>query len=84
MLSGKPTVKRHLGRPRRIWEDNMRMDLKEIGINARNLVSSAKDRDYLESPCDCVIEPPDYISHGVSYGLGFRGARNFKRTHALL
>ena len=38
ILSGKPTGKRLLGRSRRRWEDNIRMDLKEIGINARNWV----------------------------------------------
>jgi hypothetical protein len=43
---GTPTGKRPLGRPRRRWEDNIRMDLKEIGINLRNLVDSAEDRDY--------------------------------------
>ena len=45
-LSGKPTGKRPLGRPRRRWEDNIRMGLKEIGINAGNCVDSAQDRDY--------------------------------------
>ena len=34
ILTGKPTGKRPLGRPRRRWEDNIRMDLEEIGINA--------------------------------------------------
>ena len=38
-----------LGRPRRRWEDNIRMDLKEIGINTRNWVDSAPDRDYWRS-----------------------------------
>ena len=38
MLRGKPTGKRRLGRPRRRWEDNIRIDLKEIGINTRNWV----------------------------------------------
>ena len=33
ILTGKPTGKRPLGRPRRRWEDNIRMKLKEIGIN---------------------------------------------------
>ena len=37
----KPTGKRPLGRCR--WEDNIRMDLKEISINARNWVDSAQD-----------------------------------------
>ena len=36
ILTGKPTGKRPLGRPRRRWEDNIRMDLEEIGINTRN------------------------------------------------
>ena len=45
ILTGKPTGKRLLGRPRHRWEDNIRMDLKEIGINAGNLVDSARDRD---------------------------------------
>ena len=45
ILSGKPTGKRPLRRPRRRWEDNIRMDLEEIGINAGNWVDSAKDRD---------------------------------------
>ena len=35
------TRKRHLGRPRRRWEDNIRIDLEEIGINAGNWVDSA-------------------------------------------
>ena len=35
-----------MGRPRRRWEDNSRMDLEEIGINAGNWVDSAQDRDY--------------------------------------
>ena len=46
ILTGKPTGKRPLGRPRRRWEDNIRMDLKVIGINARNWVDSAQDRNY--------------------------------------
>ena len=33
-LTGKPTGRRPLGKPRRIWEDNIRMDIEEIGINA--------------------------------------------------
>ena len=36
ILTGKPTGKGPLGRPRRRWEDNIRMDLNEIGINMRN------------------------------------------------
>ena len=46
MLTGKPTGKRPLGMPRRIQEDNIRMNLEEIGINAENWVDSAQDRNY--------------------------------------
>ena len=35
-----------MGRPRRRWEDNIRIDLEEIGINAGNWADSAKDRNY--------------------------------------
>ena len=35
-----------MGRPTRRWEDNIRMDLEEIGINAKNWVDSAQDRYY--------------------------------------
>ena len=43
ILTGKPTGKRPLGRPR---EDNIRTDLEEIGISARNWVDLAQDRNY--------------------------------------
>ena len=46
MLTGKPTGKRPLGKPRRRWEDNIRMNLKEMGINAGNWVHSVQDRNY--------------------------------------
>ena len=41
ILTGKPAGKRPLGRPRHRWEDHIRMDLEEIGINAGNWVDSA-------------------------------------------
>ena len=46
ILTGKPKGKRPLGRPRRRWEDNIRMDLEEIGVSAGNLVGSAQDGNY--------------------------------------
>jgi hypothetical protein len=36
ILTGKPTVKRPLERSRHRWEDSIRMDLKETGVNTRN------------------------------------------------
>ena len=49
MLIGKPTGKRPLGRLRRRWEDNIRIYFKKIGIDTRNWVDSAQDRDYWRS-----------------------------------
>ena len=46
ILTGKPTGKGPLGRPRRRLEDNIRMDLEEISVSARNWVDSAQDMDY--------------------------------------
>ena len=37
--------KRSLGRPRRRWEDNIKMDLKEVGCDARNWMDLAQDKD---------------------------------------
>ena len=48
ILTDKPTGKRDLGRPRR-REDNIRMDLEEIGFNAGNWIDSAQDRNYLRA-----------------------------------
>ena len=49
ILTGKPTGKRPLGKPRRRWEDNIKMDLKEIGASTRNLIDLVKDWDYRRS-----------------------------------
>ena len=46
IVTSTPAGKRPLRRPRRRWEENIRMDLKEIGISSRNWVDSAQDRDY--------------------------------------
>ena len=46
ILTGKPTGKRHFERPTRRWEDNIRMNLEEIGINAGNWIYLAQDSYY--------------------------------------
>ena len=46
ILTSKSTERRPLGRRRRRCEDNIRMGLKKIGTNTRNLIDSAQDRDY--------------------------------------
>jgi hypothetical protein len=44
VLAGKPEGKRPLGRPRRRWEDNIKMDLQEVG-GSWGLMELAQDRD---------------------------------------
>ena len=65
IVTGKRTGRIPLERPRRRWEDNIRMDLGEIGINAGNWVDSAQDRNYWRALVNA-LEPPGSISHGVS------------------
>jgi hypothetical protein len=42
---GKPKRRRSLGRPRRRWEDNIRMDPREIGWGGMDWIDLAQDRD---------------------------------------
>jgi hypothetical protein len=44
VLVGRPEGKRPLGKPRRRWEDNIKMDLREIGIDGANWIRLAQDR----------------------------------------
>jgi hypothetical protein len=44
VLVGRPEGKRPLGKPRRRWEDNIRMNLREIGIDGANWIRLAQDR----------------------------------------
>jgi len=45
VLVGKPEGRRPLGRPRRRWVDNNRMDLQEVGCGYMNCIGLAQDRD---------------------------------------
>jgi hypothetical protein len=45
ILVGKPEGKRPLGRPRRRWEDNIKMDLREIGWDGMDWIDLTQDRD---------------------------------------
>ena len=45
ILVGKPEGKRALGRPRRRWEDTIKMDLREVGCDPGDWVALAEDRD---------------------------------------
>ena len=45
VLVGKPEGNRTLGRPRRRWEDNIKMDLEEVGRGCGDWMELAEDRD---------------------------------------
>jgi hypothetical protein len=45
VLVGKPEGKRPLGRQRRRWEDNIKMDLQEVGFGGMDWIGLAQDRD---------------------------------------
>jgi hypothetical protein len=45
VLVGKPEGKRPLGRPRHRWEDNIKLDLREVGWGCREWMELAQDRD---------------------------------------
>jgi hypothetical protein len=44
-LVGKPEGRRPLGRPRRRWEDNIKMDLRVVGWGGMDWINVAQDRD---------------------------------------
>ncbi|KAJ4446517.1 hypothetical protein ANN_13213 [Periplaneta americana] len=58
VLVGRPKGKRPLGRPRRRWEDNIKMDLWEVGYDDRDWINLAHDRDQWEGLCEGGNEPP--------------------------
>jgi hypothetical protein len=45
ILVGRPEGRRPLGRPRRRWEDNIKMDIREVGWEDMNCIDLAQDRD---------------------------------------
>jgi hypothetical protein len=49
VLVGKPEGKRPLGRPRYRWEDNIKMDLQEVGHGGMDWIELAQDRDKWQS-----------------------------------
>jgi hypothetical protein len=56
-LMGKPEGKRPLGRPRRGWEDGIRMDLREIGWGSVDSIQLAQDRDRWRAVVNTVMNP---------------------------
>jgi hypothetical protein len=55
ILVGRPEGKRHLGRSRHRWEDNIKMDLREIGTNGANWIQLAQDRAHWRACVNTVM-----------------------------
>jgi len=56
VLVGKPEGKRPLGRPRRRWEHNNKMDVKEMGCEGMDWIELAQDRDRWRALVNAVME----------------------------
>jgi hypothetical protein len=56
VLVGKPEGKRLLGRPRCRWVDNIKIDLREIGLDGMNWIDLAQDRDQWRALVNTVMK----------------------------
>ena len=67
VLVGNPEGKRPLVRPRRRWEDNIKIDFQEVGCRGMDWIELAQDRDRCAGTCDCGNEPSGSIKcEGIS------------------
>ena len=55
ILMGKPEGKRSMGRPRRRWEDNNKMDLQEVGCGITDWIELAQNRDRWRTLVNAVV-----------------------------
>jgi hypothetical protein len=55
---GKPEGKRPLGRPRRMWDDNIKLDLREVGLDGANWIRLAQDSVQWRSFVNTVMNLP--------------------------
>jgi hypothetical protein len=63
VLMGGPEGKRPLGRPRRTWEDGIRMDLREIGWGSVDWIQVAQDRDRWHALVNMVMNLKVLVPH---------------------
>jgi len=63
---GKPEGKRPLGRPRRRWEDNIKMDLEEVGGGCEDWMDLAQDRDRWRALVSTVVSLRVPKKRGIS------------------
>jgi hypothetical protein len=55
VLVGKPEERRPLGRPRRRWQDNIKLDLQEVGCGGGDWTELAKDRNRWQALVNTII-----------------------------
>jgi hypothetical protein len=55
ILVGRPEGKRPLGRSRRWWDDNIKLELRELGIDGANWIRLAQDRGQWRAFVDTVM-----------------------------
>ena len=58
VLVGKPEANRPFGRPRHRWEDNIEMDLQEVGCGGMGWIDLAQDRDKWRALVNAVMNLP--------------------------
>ena len=63
---GKPGGKRPLGRPRRRWEDNIKLDLQEVGCRDMDWIELAEDRDRWRALVSAVMNFGFHKMRGIS------------------
>jgi hypothetical protein len=56
ILVGKPVGKRPLGRPRRMWVDNMKTDIREIEWDGVDWIDMAQDRDQWRAIVNTILD----------------------------
>ena len=64
LLVGRPGGKRPMGRPRHRWEDNIKVDLQEVGCGSMDWISVAQDRDTWRALVNAVMNPSGSIKCG--------------------
>jgi len=63
---GKPGGRRPLGRSRRIWEDNIKMDIQEEGCRGMDWIDMAQDRDRWRALVNAVMNIQVHKMRGIS------------------
>ncbi|KAJ4441968.1 hypothetical protein ANN_11832 [Periplaneta americana] len=87
VLVGRPEGKRPLGRQRHRWEDNIKMDLREVGYDDRDWINLAQDRDrwraYVRAAMNLRVPEKPFVCIYV-YGTTGETNNNHKKLHMLL